>query len=347
MIYQDGRSSKWYKQPRWIKILLFSAVALISIIVTIVVNRPKQIEDLSGGTYKETFKTTHRPLQKELVLLYQEGVFETPKNAKMVPEVFVPWYTSEETLNIISGKNNITDQYRSVISSCLQSALKQKNLYFATPLENPVSGDLFRTLVFLFEQDLASGDYNRCAETLENMFCFSSLLLNSNAAEIYFVSKSLDCAKSYDQTCSGNKTALALWSRKKTEMTERYLFSAEGLYRIERLRILQEFEMIRIHGVRIVDEKISGSSQIKESLGIGSFSGIKNGIATAITDFFYDVDRDQTMALSMLRGLLHDGVTPYMLKMPDRKISIHCYRRITQEAEVLSSLFDYLEKRAE
>ena len=49
----------------------------------------------------------------------------------------------------------------------------------------------------------------------------------------------------------------------------------------------------------------------------------------------------------MLRGLLHDGVTPYMLKMPDRKISIHCYRRITQEAEVLSSLFDYLEKRAE
>ena len=105
--------------------------------------------------------------------------------------------------------------------------------------------------------------------------------------------------------------------------------------------------MIRIHGVRIVDEKISGSSQIKESLGIGSFSGIKNGIATAITDFFYDVDRDQTMALSMLRGLLYDGVTPYMLKMPDRKISIRCYRRITQEAEVLSSLFDYLEKRAE
>ena len=105
--------------------------------------------------------------------------------------------------------------------------------------------------------------------------------------------------------------------------------------------------MIRIHGVRIFDEKVSGSMQIKEGIGTGSLSGIKSGIATAFTDFFYDVDRDQTLALSILRGLLHDGVTPYMLKMPDRKISIHCYRRIIQEAEVLSSLFDYLEKRAE
>ena len=347
MIYQDGRSGKWYKQTRWIKILLFLTVSLVSIIAVVIFRRPEQIADLSGGICKETFKTTYRPLQKELKQLHQEGVFQQPENAKTIPDVFVPWYTAEETRKILSGEKIQPEQYRTVVSSCLQSALQQKKLVFASPLENPVPGDLFRILVWLFEQDFASGNYRYSAETLDKMFCFSSLLLNSNAADIYFVSKTLDCAKLYEKHFSGNKNASVLWNRKKTEMTEKYLFAADGLYQIERLRILQEFEMIRIHGVRIFDEKVSGSMQIKEGLGTGSLSGIKSGIATAFTDFFYDVDRDQTLALSSLRGLLHDGVTPYMLKMPDRKISIHCYRRIIQEAEVLSSLFDYLEKRAE
>ena len=347
MIYQDDRSSKWYRQTRWIKVLLFLAVSLICIIAAMIFSRPEQIADLSGGTYKETFTTTHRPLQKELTLLHREGVFQTPENARTVPDVFVPWYSAEETQKIISGGKNIPEQYRAVIASCLPAALKQKVLVFASPLENPVPGDLFRVLVWCFERDLSSGDYNKCTETLDNMFCFASLLLNSNAADIYFVSKTLSCAKLYEKTFSGNKNALALWNRKKTEMTEKYIFTANGLYQIERLQILQEFEMIRIHGIRIFDEIISGSSQISDGFGTGSFSGIKSGISTSITDFFYDVDRDQTMVLSILRQLLNDGVSPYMLKVPDRKVSIYCYRRIIQETEVLSSLFDYLEKRAE
>ena len=345
MIYQDGRSGKWYKRRN--RKLLFLAVLLVSITAVVFFLRPERIADLSGGIYKETFKTTYRPLQKELIQLHKDGVFQQPENTRTVPDVFVPWYSAEKTRKILSGEKIFPEQYRTIVSSSLLSALKQKKLVFASPLENPVPGDLFRILVCFFEQDLATGDYSRCAETLDQIFCFSSLLLNSNAADIYFISKTLDCAKLYEKIFSGNRNALALWNRKKTEMTEKYLFAADGLYQIERLRILQEFEMIRIHGIRIFDEKVSGSSQIKEGLGTGSFSGVKSGISTTVTDFFYNVDRDQTMALSILRGLLYNGVTPYMLKMPDRKISIHCYSRIVQEAEVLSSLFDYLEKRAE
>ncbi|MBQ9772027.1 MAG: hypothetical protein IJW23_09420 [Lentisphaeria bacterium] len=347
MIYQDGRSGKWYRQPRGIKILLFSAVSLICIVVAIFFNRPERIDDLSGGIYKETFQTTYRPLQKELLLLQREGVFQIPENARTVPEEFSAWYASEETRKIIAGTDIDPEAYRAVVSASLQSGLQRKVLYFKAPLENPVPGDLFRTLLWLFEKDLASGDYQKSSESLENLFCFASLLLNSNAADIYFVSKSLECAEIYERTFRGNRTALVFWSRKKSVMTGKYLFSSDGLYRMERLRLLQEFEMIRIHGIRIFDEKTSGSSQIQEGLGNGSVSGVTSGIGTAITDFFYDVDRDQTLALSILRQLLYDGLSPYMIKTPDRKISIHCYRRITREAEVLSSLFEYLEKRVE
>ena len=126
-----------------------------------------------------------------------------------------------------------------------------------------------------------------------------------------------------------------------------YLFMADGLYRIERLRRMQDFEMIRVNGIRIFDQKIKGSSQMKEGLGTGSFARIKEGISTAVTDFFYDVDRDQTLTLSMLRKLLNEGISPYMLENPDRKISIHCYRKIIQDAGVFSSVQEYLGKSPE
>ena len=54
MIYPDDRSSKWHRQTRLVKILLFLAVSLICIIAAMIFNRPEQIADLSGGIYKET-----------------------------------------------------------------------------------------------------------------------------------------------------------------------------------------------------------------------------------------------------------------------------------------------------
>ena len=347
MIYQDGRSAEWHRKPKRIKILLFFSVLLICIISAVIFSRPEHLEDLSGGIYKETFQTTNRLLQKELLSLYTEGVFQTPEDARAIPEEFVLWYTAEETRKIIAGEKIDPENYRSIVSGCLQSCLKQKNLYFKTPLENPVPGDLFRTLVWLFEYDLAARDIQKSSDSLENMFCFTSLLLSSNAADIYFVSKTLECAKNYESSFRGDKAALEHWNNKKTAMTGKYLFPSDGLYRMERLRILQEFEMIRIHGMRIFDIKTSGTTQLRDGIGNGSFAGIKSGIRTTVTDFFYDIDSDQAMTLSMFRQLLHNGISPYMIVVPDRKISIHCYRRILQETEVLSALFEYLEKRVE
>jgi len=64
MIYQDERSVKWYKQSRTVKIILFSILLLISIVVFCVVKRPATLNDLSGGIYPETFRTTHRPTER-------------------------------------------------------------------------------------------------------------------------------------------------------------------------------------------------------------------------------------------------------------------------------------------
>lgn len=347
MIYQDERSVKWYKQSRTVKIILFSILLLISIVVFCVVKRPATLNDLSGGIYPETFRTTHRPLQKELLLLQKEGVFDTPPSTRMIPGEFSLWYASLETLKVLSGISFNPAQYKVLIKKSLQDGLQQKTLFFADPLENPVPGDLFRTLVWCFDYELGIQDYEKCAETLEMMFCYSSLLLNSNAADIYFLSKSMECAQLYDQTFQKDQSAVKLWDGKKAEIQKNYLFMADGLYRIERLRRMQDFEMIRVNGIRIFDQKIKGSSQMKEGLGTGSFARIKEGISTAVTDFFYDVDRDQTLTLSMLRKLLNEGISPYMLENPDRKISIHCYRKIIQDAGVFSSVQEYLGKSPE
>ena len=115
-----------------------------------------------------------------------------------------------------------------------------------------------------------------------------------------------------------------------------------GIYRLERLKVMNDYEKIRINGIRIFDEKPTGSSQFWEGFATFSFIGMKNGISTAVTDYFYDVDRDQTMTLTMLRRLLNDGISPAMLERPTRKMSIRCFRRITDDAEILSSAILYL-----
>lgn len=347
MIYQDDHSAKWYRQPRTVKIFLFSILLLISIVTVCIVKRPDTLEDLSGGVYPETFRTTYRPLQQELLYLQKDGFFEKPLSTRMTPEEFSLWYSAPETLQVLSGISFDPASYKKLIHKSLCDGMERKFLFFASPLENPVPGDLFRTLVWCFEYDLKKKDYIKCSESLEMMFCYASLLLSSNAADIYFLSKSLECAQLYDRTFQGNNSAEKYWDDRKAGIQRNNLFLSDGLYRIERLRRMQDFEMIRTNGIRIFDRKIEGSSQVKEGLGTGSFSRINDGVSTAVTDFFYDVDRDQALTLSMLRKLLNEGVTPYMLEYPDRKISIHCYRKIVQDAGVMADVMEYLGKSPE
>ena len=120
-----------------------------------------------------------------------------------------------------------------------------------------------------------------------------------------------------------------------------------GIYQLERLRGLNDFERIRRYGIRMFDGKPSGWALIQDGIAVFSFSRIREGFSTIINDFFYDADRDQTLCLSMLRKLLYEGIDPSMMSRPDRKMSIRCYRRISNDAEVLSSALDYLEKRTE
>lgn len=342
MIYQDGRSAKWYHNLKTVKILLFTAGLAIAAMIFFAVNKPPVFDDLSGGIFPETFRTEHRPLQKELQYLHADGFFNSPENMQSVPSVFAAWYTAPETLLILNDKAFVPDAYSSLIRKSLQAGKKEKSIIFANPLENPVPGDLFRTLLGCFNQYLAQRNYIKCTMLLDDMFCYSSLLLNSNAAESYFLSKSVECGKLYEQYFSGNRKALLYWKKVKQNLSGKYLFSMHGIYRLERLKVMNDYEKIRINGIRIFDEKPTGCSQFWEGFATFSFTGMKNGISTAVTDYFYDVDRDQTMTLTMLRRLLNDGISPAMLERPNRKMSIRCFRRITDDAEILSSAILYL-----
>lgn len=342
MIYRDGLSAKWLHRPKVIKILLFFAVLLITAIIFIAVNRPKRIEDLSGGIFPETFQTRHRPLQRELHQLNREGFFSRSTD-RAVPAVFSEWYSAPETRLIIGEKQFVPGEYRFLIKKSLEAGMKEKKIFFKTPLENPVSGDLFRTLLGCFQWYLFRKDWNVCIEMLENMFCYSSLLLSSNAADTYFLSRSMECGKQFEKVFSRNRKALSLWQKTRRTFPEKYLFTMHGIYEMERLRMCHEFEKIRVHGIRLIERKRSGSAIFKEGFLTGSFSQIREGISTSFVDFFYDVDRDQTMTLSMLRQLLYDGVSVSTVDRPDRKMSIQCYRRLVDDSGILSSALHYME----
>lgn len=347
MICPDGISAKWIHNQKTVKILLFTAGLLISAIIFWAVNKPPVLDDLSNGIFPETFRTSYRPLQNELKFLHTEGFFSSSDSGRNVPVAFTEWYTAPETQMCIGERVFSADEYGMLIRKSLRAGLLERELVFADPLENPVPGDLFRTLLWCFNQYLKQRKYTGCVEFLEYLFCYSSILLSSNAAESYFVAKSVECGKLYEGTFSGNRNALLLWRKVKRELSGKYLFSMHGIYRLEQQRIMGDFEKIRTFGIRIFDEKPAGSFQFWEGVATFSCTKMKNGISTSVTDYFYDVDRDQTMTLSMLRRLLYDGITPAMLERPDRKMSIRCFRRITGDAEILSSALHYLNDSAE
>ncbi|MBR2440367.1 MAG: hypothetical protein IKB25_09250 [Lentisphaeria bacterium] len=342
MIYPDGRSAKWYHNQRTIKILLFSTVLVIAGFLFWFFNKPAVLEDLSGGKYPETFRTVYRPLQKELLLLHAEGFFEPSAAQSAVPAVFLEWYMAPETRLIIHEKDFSPDMYHLQIRKSLQTGMREKCIFFSEPLENPVPGDLFRTLTGCFNKYLARKNYKKCVDLLEDMFCFSSLILNSNVAESYFLSESVKYGKLYEQTFEKNQKAASFWRKVKWKLAGKYLFSMHGIYRLECQKIMADYEKIRISGIHIFDEKPEGSSQFLDGVATFSVTRMIDGISTSITDYFYDVDRDQTMTLSMLRRLLNDGISPAMLERPNRKMSIRCFRRITDDAEILSSAILYL-----
>ena len=173
MIYPDGRSAKWYHNQRTIKILLFSTVLVIAGFLFWFFNKPAVLEDLSGGKYPETFRTVYRPLQKELLLLHAEGFFEPSAAQSAVPAVFLEWYMAPETRLIIHEKDFSPDMYHLQIRKSLQTGMREKCIFFSEPLENPVPGDLFRTLTGCFNKYLARKNYKKCVDLLEDMFCFS------------------------------------------------------------------------------------------------------------------------------------------------------------------------------
>lgn len=344
MIYPDGRSVKWYHRPKAVKILLFFAVLIVNAVIFYIARSPEKIKDLSGGKFPKTFETTYQPLQKELEQLHRTGFFEEDESARNVPVVFTEWYSAPETRRILSGQAFESGEYRKLIRRSLKEGLKYKKLVFVDPLENPVPGDLFRTLLACFEQSLSGKDTERCLEMLDNLFCYTSLLLESNAPESYFAEKSMECGLLFEQCFAGNQDTLKKWNNLKRSFSGKYIFSMQKIYELERLRVMYDFEKIRQFGIRLFDGKPSGWNLIKEGLATVSFSKMKDGFFTVVTDHFYDVDRDQMMNFSMLKKLSDEGYTPFMLKIPDRKMSLRSYHRLYHDAEVLSLILGYIEK---
>lgn len=344
MIYQDDPSvKKWYHRPKVIKILLFSVVFIITAVLFFMLKKPQKIEDHSNGVFSATFETTHRPLQKELELLNGEGFFEKTPD-RMVPLEFTEWYSAPETKLIISEKNFSPEEYSLLIRRSLQAGLAKKNIVFGKPLENPVPGDLYRTLLGCFNWYLRREDWRSCIESLDQMFCYSALLLCSNAADIYFLSKSVETGKLFEEVFAGNAEASRSWHEMKRSLLGKYFFTMHGIYQIERLRMCHDFEKIRVHGISLIERKNTGGVIFQEGFANGSFSQMWDGLSTSFVDAFYDVDRDQTMTLIMLRQLLNDGFSISMIKRPNRKMSIHCYRRLAKDSEILSKALHYMDK---
>ena len=131
MIYPDGRSVKWYKRTRVIKIVLFAVMSIITALIFLAVHRPKKIVAISNGVFSETFQTTHRPLQLELVKLYEESFFLKNNQSGIVPESLRLWYSSPETSKVLSGRSFALKEYHSLIQKSLQTASREKKLYFS------------------------------------------------------------------------------------------------------------------------------------------------------------------------------------------------------------------------
>ena len=117
-----------------------------------------------------------------------------------------------------------------------------------------------------------------------------------------------------------------------------------GLYQADRLRSMRDFEKIRLNGIRLFDGRPVAWSQMKEGIITCSPRQMISALKTMITDFFYDVDRDQTLNLNLYREILFQAATTKSIKAPDRKMSIRSIRRLRHNENVLSSFLTYLWK---
>ena len=348
MIYRGGHSVRNICTGRRQKILIFLICLSSVIFLLYFIHRREPLEDFSGGLYPRTFATEYIPLQRELEFLRKDSVFQPEdKNAAFVPVVFRSWYTAGETSRIISGEQFDSPDYELLIETSLRSALKERDILFQEPLENPVPGDLFRCLEWQFERAVVRRDSLRARKVLSAMFCFSSVMLNSNAPDIYFLEKSVYCAKHYEKKFSGDPSALKHWEQIRAELSGMYVFPYRNLCRLDRLRSLRDFEKIRLNGIRLFDGKPVLGSQLKEAFYTGSFRLGWSAVKTKVIDFFYDVDRDQTLSLENYRKILHHGATPDTLESPDRKMSIRAMRRMRKNQEILDSALEYMEKGVE
>lgn len=339
-----GHYSNRRKKERIYRIILFVSIFTIITMLGVILYRPPAMEDYSGGVYKKTFETGYKPLRQELKLLKKEGFFQVPPEPLTpVPTVFTEWYHALP-VNFSAAAFSELEQ---ITDLSLKAAVQQKNLYFPEPLENSVPPDLFLSLEQCFAYRLGKRDYKRASAALERMFCFSSLMLNSNAPDVYFLEKSVSCAKLYETVFRENARALSGWEKSRSKIIESYIFPYQNLYLFERLRVMRDFEKIRQNGLSLFYGKTSAGTLMKEGFRTVSFSLIMEGFRTLFTDLFYDPDRDQKMNLELIRALLYQGITPKTAAQPNRPISFLSHRRMSRDADILSASLEYLEKKTE
>ena len=262
----------------------------------------------------------------------------------MIPVEFSEWYRSKETSAVISGTAVRSAAYRRLIRESLKKGALSGGLRLKDPLENPVPGDLFRCLENEFQEDLRREAWNSAVESLENLFCFSSIMLNSNVPDIYYLQRSVELAVAFETAAAGKSSALKIWEKCRVSLLGKYTFPFQKLCERERLRMMRDFEKIRKNGIRLFDGKPELFTQLKEAFFTASVPLAWRAVKTKVVDFFYDVDRDQTMSLESCRKILHEGCTPSMVKYPTRKMSIRMMRKLLEMENILERSLLYLRK---
>ena len=348
MIRPEGRSSKRLSKDQIYKIVLFCSVLTIVTMLFLIFHRPAPMTDYSKGRYSRTFETGYKPLSQELEFLKKEGFFtESEEIFTPVPVIFTAWYNAPLTRAVIQERYSALSDFEQLVKDGLESAVKQKPLYFSDPLENPVPADLFLSLEKSFEYYLSRQNYRKSVAFLKYMFCYSSLLMCSNAPDVYFLEKSVVCARRYELVFRRNRQAISAWERIREKITEEYVFPYQNLYRFDRLRSMRDFEKIRRHGIGLFYGTPSFSVQLKEGIETCSFSRIGSAFQVLFRDWFYEPDRDQKLNLAIYRALLYQGASPKTVARPDRRMALLSLQRMSRDAEILSSSLEYLEKRGE
>ena len=344
---RNVRSAGNSRSGRGLRLVVFAVCFPLLLAVFYVIRRPGPMEDFSGGRFSETFRTEYRPLRRELLHLNRIGFFGKEPKCMPIPESYSGWRSAPETERILQGESFRSREYDALIRKSLSAAEKAKHLVFQSPLENPVQGELFLCLLRRFELAMKSSDPPAASEFLRDMFRFSSISLNSNSPDIYFLGKSVSCAKEYERRFSDFPAATAEWRKLRAGLMENCSFPFAELCRLDRERSMRDFEKIRLNGVRLFDGHPEFGTRMKEALCTMSFSLAWDALKTKITDFLYDIDRDQTANLAIYREILENGATPQTVAPPKRKMSIRSLRRLTRDQDILTESLRYLSKEPE